>query len=63
MVVKAKKMKRFVLPWNKLPKLTETGHDVILRLYEGMRHEILNETGKEAVWKDVLAFVRQSASL
>ena len=44
-------------------KLTETGHDVILRLYEGMRHEILNETGKEAVWKDVLAFVRQSASL
>lgn len=26
-----------------------------LKLYEGMRHEILNETGKRQVWDDILA--------
>ena len=26
-----------------------------LRLYPGMRHEILNETGRMQVWEDVLA--------
>ncbi len=26
-----------------------------LKLYEGMRHEILNETGKRQVWEDILA--------
>ncbi|MBQ6880371.1 MAG: alpha/beta fold hydrolase [Bacteroidales bacterium] len=26
------------------------------RLYEGMRHEILNENGKETVWNDILSF-------
>ncbi len=41
-------------------KLTETGHDTVLRLYPEMRHEILNETGKEAVWRDVLAFLREA---
>ena len=28
--------------------------DVKSRLYNGMRHEILNETQKEIVWNDVL---------
>ena len=26
------------------------------RLYPSLRHEILNENGKEAVWQDVLEF-------
>ncbi len=38
-------------------KLLESGHDVILKLYPEMRHEILNETGKEEVWKDVVDFI------
>ena len=25
-----------------------------LTLYPGMRHEILNESGKESVWNDIL---------
>ena len=25
-----------------------------VRLYPGMRHEILNENGKETVWNDIL---------
>ena len=29
-------------------------------LYPGMRHEILNETGKERVWADVLEFCDRS---
>lgn len=37
--------------------LSETGHDVIFKLYDDMRHEICNETGKEAVWKDIEAFI------
>ena len=41
-------------------KLTATGHDVTFKLYPGMRHEILNETGKEAVWQDVLGFLNMS---
>ena len=31
--------------------------DVRMNLYEHMRHEILNETGKEKVWQDVLDFI------
>ena len=31
-------------------------------LYPGMRHEILNETGKEKVWKDVLEFLQPVAA-
>lgn len=31
--------------------------NVTSHLYPGMRHEILNETDKELVWKDVLAFL------
>ena len=30
-----------------------------LRIYPHMRHEILNETGKEAVYQDVLDFLRE----
>lgn len=37
--------------------LTAAGvSDVTLKLYDGMRHEILNETGKERVWADILAW-------
>lgn len=28
--------------------------NVTSRTYEGLRHEILNETGKEVIWKDIL---------
>ena len=31
---------------------------VSLKLYSGMRHEILNEIGKESVWEDILDFLR-----
>ena len=27
---------------------------VTSKAYEGLRHEILNETGKQAIWDDVL---------
>ncbi len=37
--------------------LTATGHDVTLRIYPGMRHEIHNENGKDQVWKDTLSFI------
>ena len=30
--------------------------DVELKIYENMRHEILNETDKEVVYNDILAF-------
>jgi alpha-beta hydrolase superfamily lysophospholipase len=33
---------------------------VKLQLYPGMRHEILNETGKEQVWKDLLDWCEQA---
>ena len=32
-------------------------HNVTSALYEGMRHEMLNETGKETVWADVLSHI------
>jgi alpha-beta hydrolase superfamily lysophospholipase len=31
---------------------------VTAKLYPKMRHEILNETEKATVWKDVLAFIQ-----
>lgn len=37
--------------------LRATGHDAKLILYEGMRHEIHNETGKERVYRDILCFI------
>ena len=36
--------------------------DVQSRLYPSMRHEILNETGKETVWHDILTFCSQIAT-
>ncbi|MDO5133292.1 MAG: alpha/beta hydrolase [Eubacteriales bacterium] len=39
-------------------KYRELGvQDVSLRLYEGMRHEILHETDREKVFTDILAFI------
>ena len=35
--------------------------DVQSRLYPSMRHEILNETGKETVWHDILTFCSRIA--
>ncbi|NLA87252.1 MAG: alpha/beta hydrolase [Clostridiales bacterium] len=32
--------------------------DVTLKLYEGARHEVLNETNKEDVWQDVLGWMK-----
>lgn len=34
-------------------------NDVRGRVYKDMRHEILNETGKEKVWKDVVWYIRK----
>lgn len=34
-------------------------HNVTGKLYKSMRHEILNETGKEQVWNDVLNFFNE----
>ena len=42
--------------WRKYRSLGLTG--ATLKLYPNMRHEILNETGKEIVYKDVLSFVQ-----
>ena len=40
-------------------RLRKTGHDqVALRLYEDMRHEILNEKGQAAVYGDIRDFIR-----
>lgn len=37
-------------------KMRKVGYsDVTLKVYDGMRHEILNESGKQQVWDDVLA--------
>ena len=33
-------------------RLEKTGHRVTLRLYPDMRHEIMNEVGKEQVWEE-----------
>ena len=38
--------------------LKAAGLDVRLKLYPGMRHEILNEAGKAEVYEDVLEFLR-----
>ncbi len=40
--------------------MREQGYqDVKSKLYPGMRHEILNEVGKEAVWRDVNDWIRK----
>ena len=33
---------------------------VLCKLYPGLRHEILNETGKQQVWEDMLAWCEQA---
>ena len=42
-------------------KLQDSGHNVNMVLYEEMRHEILNEIGKEAVWEDMLGYILDMA--
>lgn len=37
--------------------LRATGHAVELKLYEGGRHEMLNETNKDEVYRDILLFI------
>lgn len=38
----------------------DTGHDrITLILYEGMRHEVLNEVGKEKVYQDVTSWLKE----
>ena len=34
-------------------------HDVFMRLYPGGRHEMLNETNKEQVYQDILAWLKE----
>ncbi len=34
-------------------------HDVLMRLYTGGRHEMLNETCREAVYQDILSWIRE----
>lgn len=36
--------------------------DVKGKLYPGMRHEILNEIGKEQVYHDITVYMRKKAS-
>ena len=38
-------------------RLLKTGHDVQLILYPGGRHEILNETNRDQVYKDIAGFL------
>ena len=33
--------------------------NVTSALYDGMRHEVLNEVGKEMVWEDVLEHIKR----
>ena len=41
--------------WKKYRSLGLSG--TVLKLYPHMRHEILNENGKERVYKDILTFI------
>ncbi len=38
-------------------RLTAVGKNATLRLFEGMRHEIVNEIGREQVWKELEQWV------
>ena len=40
--------------------LTQTGHQVELRIYPGDRHESLNETDKEQVMEDIGSFIKRA---
>lgn len=41
-------------------KLRSTGHDVTVKLYEGARHELLNELNKEAVTADIIQYIEEN---
>ena len=39
-------------------KMRKAGYeDVSYKIYPAMRHEVLNERGKERVWQDILRFM------
>ena len=48
------------LKWFKaIESLRSVGYENVTgKLYEGMRHEIFNEFGKEGVYEDLLTFIR-----
>lgn len=48
-------------PAEVVEKMQNTGCEVAALFYEGMRHEVLNEIGKEAVYDDMLAFILDCA--
>jgi alpha-beta hydrolase superfamily lysophospholipase len=35
-------------------------HNVTAAIFQGMRHEILNEIDRKTVWDDILQFIRES---
>lgn len=41
-------------------RLTASGHNVLLKLYPNMRHEILNEANNHIVYKDILDFINMN---
>lgn len=40
--------------------LKEVGCTVDMRLYEGARHEVLNETNRDEVYADILAWLEKT---
>lgn len=42
--------------------LSDTGHDVELKLYPEGRHEMLNEVNRKEVYSDILAFIKRAIS-
>lgn len=44
-------------PAEVVERLKDAGCEVTALFYEGMRHEVLNEIGKETVYDDMLAFI------
>lgn len=44
-------------------RLKKAGHPVSLKLYEGARHEVLNETNRLEVWNDILSWLHDLGEL
>ncbi len=44
-------------------QLKKAGHPVALKLYEGARHEVLNETNRSEVWNDILSWLDDFSKL